>query len=130
MSRRIVYALAALASFILLALIATRWAGHSFVRGFLGDMLAVVFLFLLVKACVDARSARIALGVFTFACVVETLQYLRLADALGLAQGGAARIVLGATFDPLDILAYAAGCVASCAIDSLLLARPAPESSS
>lgn len=123
MKRRIVYLALAALSFILLVLIATRWAGHSFVRGFLGDLLVVVFLFLAVKACVDARSGAVALGVFIFACAVETLQFFRLAEALSLAKGSVARIVLGATFDPLDVLAYAIGCVLAYAADRLIRLR-------
>ncbi|MEE3719565.1 DUF2809 domain-containing protein [Tumidithrix elongata RA019] len=50
-----------------------------------------------------------ALSVFGFACTIEGLQYLNLVDRLGLRQYKLLAIVIGTTFDWMDILAYAIG---------------------
>jgi hypothetical protein len=66
----------------------------SFVRPFIGDVRAA------------------ALGVLAFACAVEVLQYFKLVNLLGWQQHKLLVIILGATFDWHDILAYVIGAAA------------------
>lgn len=105
---RIRYLLAALLGFGVLVAIAL-WVRDSFVRPFLGDVLAVIWLYTLCRAFIARSSTCLATLVLGFACLLELGQYLNLLDLLGLQDVRLARVVLGATFDPLDLLAYLIG---------------------
>jgi hypothetical protein len=80
-----------------------------FVRPFVGDVLVVVLIYSLVRVFCESSPAKVAVGVFAFACLVELGQYLDLVSVLGLQDSLVARIIIGATFDWKDILAYALG---------------------
>ncbi|MDH5680981.1 MAG: DUF2809 domain-containing protein [Spirochaetota bacterium] len=93
-----------------------------FLRGFISDFIVVTFLYFLVKTAIPKISSiKLAAGVFLFACFLELLQYFRLADRLALK--GVLRTILGATFDWLDILAYALGLLLTLLIQPLLSRR-------
>ncbi len=81
----------------------------SFIRPFLGDVLVVIWLYLLLVACLSFSKKSIAIFVLAFACSLEALQYFQLINLLGLQDHQAARIIIGATFDWLDLVAYALG---------------------
>lgn len=84
-----------------------------FVRPFLGDVLAVVWVHLVGRAVFLRSPGWTALGALAVACLIELGQWFRVVDLLGLGGSRVARVVFGATFDPLDLLAYALG--AACA---------------
>lgn len=126
MRRRLTYLLLALLLFGVEVLIATRLRHVPFVRSSLGDVLVVMLIYFAALAVRDVRRVPLAVGVFLFACAVETSQYLQLAPALGLRPGGVLWIVLGATFQWGDILCYLAGTVLALAADlSVVRRRPA-----
>lgn len=102
---------AAAGLFVVLALLATVGARWGWVRSFMGDVLAVVWVYLLFKAFVAARVLPLALAAFAVGLLVELGQYLAAAWQLQI-PNRALRIVLGATADGWDVLAYAIGCVA------------------
>lgn len=81
----------------------------SFVRPHVGDSLAVILLYLALRAVPRigvAAATGLALGI---AVIVEAGQWLQVLVALGLERYALARVVLGTGFDPVDFLAYAAG---------------------
>jgi hypothetical protein len=51
------------------------------------------------------------------------LQFFQLAEVLGLESNGIAHVILGSTFDWLDILAYTLGIVATYYIDQKYLVK-------
>jgi len=122
----------ALALFVLLALLATVGARWGWVRSFLGDVLAVVWVYLVFKAFVEARVLPLALAAFGVGLLVELGQYLAATWQLHISNR-ALRIVLGSTADWWDVLAYAIGFAAVLAGEALFrAARPtasAPRSS-
>lgn len=79
------------------------------IRGSLGDVLVVALIYFSVQTICFIRPTLLAVSVFTFALGVECLQYLHVADALGLPPGHPARIIVGSTFSGWDILMYAVG---------------------
>lgn len=81
-----------------------------FLRTFVGDVLVVVLIFYGIRAFLDLSTTTLALGVLAFSWSVEIAQYFDVVTRLGLDQYSVARIVIGSTFDPLDLLAYLAGC--------------------
>lgn len=80
------------------------------VRPLVGDMLVVILLYCLLQAVFLLPPARAALGVFLFACLIETLQAVNYAAWLGVDHIGWARVVLGTTFSWMDLVAYTVGC--------------------
>ncbi len=80
-----------------------------FIRPFMGDVLVVIWLYLLLKSFLDLKYKTAASIVLIFAFSIETLQYFQLVKILGLQEYRVARIVIGSTFDMLDFLAYFIG---------------------
>lgn len=92
------------------------------VRPYLGDSLAVVLVYLALRAVTPldiGRSVAIALAI---ACAIELGQWFHLADLIGL-HDHLLRVVLGTGFDPVDFLAYAGGAAAVALIEAALRSR-------
>ena len=101
-------ALWALFIFIIEVLIATVWSHHRWLRGFVGDVLAVVWVYFLLKTVVKANTLGLALVAFAVGCLVELAQYVASANGWHL-QNRVLKILLGSVADWMDVLAYAAG---------------------
>ncbi|KCB25347.1 DUF2809 domain-containing protein [Bordetella hinzii] len=107
---------AALLLFIALAVLATAGAGWGWVRSFLGDTLAVIWVYYLFKIFLRAHVLALAGLAFGMGVFVELGQYA--AAHLGWRlPNPVLRMVLGSTADGWDILAYALGWVAVVAIE-------------
>ncbi|KAB2699885.1 MULTISPECIES: ribosomal maturation YjgA family protein [Brucella] len=92
----------------LLALLATMGAGLGWVRSFIGDVIAVIFVYAVLRTFIDGNRLLLALIAFLTGMAVEYGQYL--AKQFDIVIGNPAlRIILGATPDWLDVLAYAIG---------------------
>lgn len=96
---------------VLVEIAIAKYVHGGFIRSFVGDVLVVGVVFSLLKTFVQAASVKLAAGALAFCVVIEALQYVHLADWLGLKRGSVLHIALGATFDWLDLLAYAIGFV-------------------
>ena len=101
-------ALWALFIFVIEVLIATVWSHHRWVRGFVGDVLAVVWVYFLLKAVVKANTSGLALAAFAVGCLVELAQYIATANGWHV-QNRVLKILLGSVADWMDVLAYACG---------------------
>ena len=109
MKKRIIYALCFLAILIIEIIIGV-YVHDAFIRPYVGDVLVVVLIYCFIRIFIPRLLRWLPVYIFAFACFIEILQYFRLADTLGLADNGIARIILGSTFDWKDILCYAVGC--------------------
>ena len=98
----------ALALFAVLVVIAL-YVHDGFIRPFLGDVLVVVWMFAVVRTWLVIDSGKLVIALVCFAWLVELGQYLQLVETLGLERYRLARIVLGSTFDWMDLLAYTLG---------------------
>lgn len=105
-SRR--HALLALLLFGIELLIGTQ-LDDAFIRPFVGDLLVVVLIYCLLRTLLVIPCYPLAIGVLVFAISVETGQYFHLAELLGVGHIRLARIIIGSTFDPKDLLAYLLG---------------------
>lgn len=106
----------ALGLFVLLVLLATVGARAGWLRGFVGDVLAVAWLYFVFKTVLAARPISLALAAFGVGCALELGQYLARLGHWQIAHP-VLRIVIGSTPDWLDVLAYAIGAAAAVAID-------------
>ena len=79
------------------------------IRPFVGDMLVVILIFTVCRSFIKANHFRLACCVLIFSCAIEIGQYFNLVSILGLQHIKLARIIIGATFDFHDLLAYSAG---------------------
>jgi glycopeptide antibiotics resistance protein len=100
----------ALAAFIFAieVVIATKGRNLGWVRGFLGDVLAVMFVYYCFKTVLRARPATLALAAFAVGCAIEFGQYVA-KQANWVIPNPVLRIVFGAVPDWLDVLAYGCG---------------------
>ncbi|MCL2564810.1 MAG: DUF2809 domain-containing protein [Defluviitaleaceae bacterium] len=104
------YLCAFLALFAAIAAIAV-WVPGGFIRNHFGDVLIVIFIYCFIRTFIRNRLKLLPLYIFIFAFLVEIGQYFNLVYLLGLEHSQLARIVIGVTFDPYDILMYFIGCV-------------------
>jgi hypothetical protein len=81
----------------------------SFIRPYVGDFLAVILLYCIVKTFLNLPPWPVAGCVLLFSYFIECLQYMQLADRLQLRPHSVARILLGDYFTWTDILAYTLG---------------------
>lgn len=102
------YAISTLLLFITEVLIAL-FVHDQFIRPYVGDFLVVILIYCFVKSFLNTPVVPTALGVLLFAYTVEVLQYFRIVEVLGLQHSRAARIIIGSSFEWLDMLAYTLG---------------------
>ncbi len=99
------------AFFLLLLLVEigiALYVHDGFVRPFVGDALVVVLMFYAIRTVVKTNERKLLFGVLGFAFCVEILQYFHIRDVLNI-HNRILRIMIGGTFDVLDLLAYTAG---------------------
>lgn len=107
--------LALLAVEVLIAL----FVHDEYIRPYAGDILVVIVIYFFLKLIFLDKGRLLPLFIFLFAAGVEFLQYVRLADLLGLKTDSWLRIVLGSVFDLRDILCYGIGCLLIAAVQIL-----------
>ena len=80
-----------------------------FIRPFLGDVLVVMLLFSFTRIFYQGALKKIIIGVLFFSFLIEILQFFQFAEVIGFENNKIAKIILGSTFDWLDLLAYIIG---------------------
>jgi len=105
---RAYYVLTAILVFIGEVVIAA-FVHDAFIRPYLGDSLAVVLVYLALRATTPLGIGWSAVTALAIACAIEVGQGIGLVGILGLEDYRVARVVLGTGFDPRDFLAYAGG---------------------
>lgn len=85
------------------------WVHDRVVRPYVGDALAVIWLYCVVRIGWRRPSWWLPWAVFGAAVAVELVQYLELGRRLGLLDNPVLRILLGSFFDWADIACYLAG---------------------
>lgn len=100
-----------------------RYVDDDLIRPYGGDSLAVVLVYLALRAVLPLR-VRAALAIaLTVAVIVELGQWAQLLDVLGLRDNVLARTLLGGQFDLLDFVAYGSGAAVVLAVEAMR-ARP------
>lgn len=102
------YLLISLLLFITEVLIAL-FVNDKIIRPFFGDYLAVLFLFYLLAAFLYSSKLKIAFFVLFIAFLLEGLQYIQFLKIIGCEKVTFIKILLGNTFEWLDLLVYTLG---------------------
>lgn len=79
------------------------------IRPYIGDLLVVIMIYCFLKAFYNGSVVVISLSVLIFAFIVEASQYFKLINYLGLQHSKIAGIILGSSFEWIDIAAYIIG---------------------
>lgn len=108
--------------FIIEVLIAL-YVHDDFIRPYFGDVLVVILIYCFLKAFINIRTIPAAVSVLLFAFVVETLQYFRFIELVGLQDVKLAGVVIGTSFAWMDIWCYIAGFVIIILSEYLLIKR-------
>lgn len=90
------------------------------IRPYFGDVLAVVWVFLLVMSFTNLKPVTVTVVSLAFACLAEYAQYIHLVNILGIQHNKLLCIVLGTGFEWLDIGMYLCGAILSLTIDPLI----------
>jgi len=91
----------------------------AFVRPYVGDMLVVMLLYCGLQTFVKISILNAALFVLIFATIIEILQYFNWVQLLRLESNDMARVVMGTSFEWLDLLAYAVGTVVVIVVEKI-----------
>jgi len=105
---RPVYAVATAAIFVIEGLIAI-YMRDAFVRPYGGDILAVVLVYLGLRAVTPLGVRDAALLALAIAFAIEFGQLFHVLDRLGLSDNRLLRVVLGGVFDVKDLACYVGG---------------------
>jgi hypothetical protein len=98
----------------------------SFVRPYVGDVLAVMLMYCVLRAVTPLGMIAAITTALVFAFVVELAQLFSLLDMIGLRGNGIAETVLGGAFDLLDLIAYAVGALIAVAAETAVKPKAAP----
>lgn len=96
--------------FVMEILIAV-YVHDNFVRPYLGDVLVVALLYFFIRIIIPEKIRFLSIYIYLFAVAVELMQYINLVTILGLENNRLARIIIGSTFDWMDILCYGVGAI-------------------
>lgn len=79
------------------------------IRPYVGDFLVVILIYCFIKTFLKYSHKKVAVSILLFAYVVEFLQYFNLVSMLNLQGSEFARVILGTSFEWIDMLAYTLG---------------------
>jgi len=116
------YALAAAALFVVEVVIAL-FVRDRFVRPYLGDTLAVVLVYLVLRAATPLGVYAAALAALAIGFAVEIAQWFDLIGRFGLGGSRVAQTLLGTSFAVEDLIAYSAGAGLVLAVEVILRHR-------
>ena len=95
---------------LLICLIIVKVFRHSgFIRGFLGDVFFMGLMFYSLKAIYDFNKEKLLLNLLFLAYIVEISQYFKILEYLNLSNNAFLKLLFGATFDVMDLVAYSIG---------------------
>ena len=97
---------------LFIEIIIALFVHDAFVRPYIGDVLVTVLLCCLCRIIIPKGVSALPIYVFVFAAIVELAQYVNVVKLLGLENNAFFSTIIGTTFSFVDILCYAAGCLA------------------
>ena len=120
--KRTTYILITIIIFIMELIIALFLHRIKFIRGYTGDILAVMLIYFFFKSLYDFKPKLLAPGVLLISFFIEMLQYLKITEYFEITNK-ILKTLLGSVFDPGDLVSYTVGAVLSCIIDIMLIGK-------
>jgi hypothetical protein len=109
--------------FVVEVAIARGFVPGTFVRNSVGDILVIPLLYFFLRGVTRSTPSAAFAVSLAAGLTTELLQYLHLADLLGLKEGSLPYIVLGNTFSSSDLLMYGIGGALAAWLDARVLAK-------
>ena len=100
-----------LAMFAAEAAILKFFEKNLFIRGFIGDVLAVIFLYALIMSVVKIKKNYVIVFSYLTGIILEIGQYYNFAKIIGMGNNKVFKVLFGAHFDWKDISAYSIGAI-------------------
>lgn len=110
----------------LVEIIIALYVHDNIIRPYAGYFLVVILIYCFLKSFLHIPVIPTAFSVLLFSYCVETLQYFHLVKKLGLQNSKFARIVIGTSFEWIDIIAYTLGIAFTIFIESMSLIDKRP----
>ena len=88
-----------------------KFAHDEIIRPYVGDLLVVILIYCFIKSFLNTPVLTTALSVLIFSYAVEILQYFHAVNRIGLQNSKIARIIMGDSFEWIDLVAYTIGIV-------------------
>ncbi len=79
------------------------------IRPYVGDIFVVILIYYFIKAFVTIKPLYIAIFTLIFSFIVETLQYIKFIEIIGLQDSTLAKVIIGTSFSWIDMLCYVIG---------------------
>tara|TARA_Y100001954_G_C15570436_1_gene483216 strand:- start:285 stop:659 length:375 start_codon:yes stop_codon:yes gene_type:complete len=76
------------------------------IRPYIGDFLVVILMYCFIRSFFEIPIITTLISVLLFAYIVEFMQYVGLIQILGIKDSKLANIILGNSFEWIDIIAY------------------------
>ena len=118
-NKRVIY-IAVFCGLLAVEICIALFVHDAFVRPYVGDMLVTLLLCCMCRVVFPDKARLLPVFVFLFAAFVEIGQYFDVVALLGLADNRLLSIALGRTFSWLDLICYAAGCMAAFGLDEII----------
>jgi Protein of unknown function (DUF2809) len=99
------------------------FAHDRIVRPYVGDFLVVILVYCFLKSFLNTPVLTTAISVLIFSYIVEILQYFHIADRIGLQNSRLAKIIIGSSFEWIDLMAYTAGITLVLCIEKIIARR-------
>lgn len=109
LSKRILY-IAATVFLLFVEVIIALYVHDKWIRPYVGDILVVIVIYTFIRVWVPRGWRLLPLYVFLFAVLVEVLQFFRIVEILGVSNNRFLAVLIGGTFDWMDIICYGVGC--------------------
>ncbi|MFV0576889.1 MAG: DUF2809 domain-containing protein [Vibrio sp.] len=122
------YSIKSLCCLAILILIAL-YVRDTIIRPYIGDVLVIVWVYFCLATLIQAPVKLLAIASVLIGFIVEFAQYFHLAETLNLEPNSALHVILGATFDTHDLMAYTLGGICCWAIEKLLQKKSPKEKS-
>lgn len=99
----------AILHFLICLIIVKVFRYSGFIRGFLGDVFFMGLMFYSLKAIYDFNKDKLLLNLLFLAYIVEISQYFKILEYFNLSNNAFLKLLFGATFDVMDLIAYTIG---------------------
>ena len=94
---------------LVIEIVIALFVHDAFLRPIGGDFLVVILMYATVRGFTRFKLYPALLSVLLFSYLIETLQYFKYVEILGLEQFKFARVVMGTGFFWIDMIAYTVG---------------------